>query len=461
MLPLDLLRAELARVYDQARELPVTPSVDVLTMRRMVAERLNLDETLPLGELFTRVTDLLREQTLHITHPRYFGLFNPSIHLSGVLADALVALYNPQVAGWTHAPAPNEMERMVLERLSVAIGFPPNETAAHFTSGGNEANHTAILAALAARYPEWSNGGVRAIAHRPLIYVSSQGHHSFIKVARATGLGADAIRYIEVDDRFRMRIDALEHALAHDREHHDTPFMIVGTAGTTGAGAIDPLSELADIAKREGLWFHVDAAWGGSAALAPALRHHLGGAERADSLTWDAHKWISIPLGAGMFFTRHPWTLERAFGVETGYIPPTAHGAHDLYKTSLQWSRRFIGLKVLFALGEHGVEGIGRFIEHQARMGVLIRERLTADGWRVLNDSPFPLVCFTHETLGNGEHQTKRFIDRIIERRRVWISNVHLPRVGWALRACVTSYRTNEGDVDVLMDELRTVLADV
>ncbi|MEO7965378.1 MAG: pyridoxal-dependent decarboxylase, partial [Gemmatimonadaceae bacterium] len=277
---------------------------------------------------------------------------------------------------------------------------------------------------------------------------------------RATGLGTDALRAIEVDDRMRMRIDALETAIAHDREHNETPFLLVGTAGTTGAGAIDPLPELASVAQREGLWFHVDAAWGGSAALAPSLRSYLSGAEHADSLTWDAHKWLSIPLGAGMFFTRHPYLLERAFGVETGYIPPTAHGAHDLYKTSMQWSRRFSGLKLIFALAEHGVDGIGAFVEHQARMGALIRERLIAEGWRVLNDSPFPVVCFSHDTLGHSEHQTKRFTEQILARQLVWISDVRLPHHGWALRACVTSFRTDERDVGVLMDELRAVIAE-
>ena len=458
-LPLDLLRAEISRAYDHARDLPVTPVVDVGTMRALVAERLTLDSAMPLGEVFERCATLLREQSLHITHPRYFGLFNPSVHPSSILADALVALYNPQVAGWTHAPAANEMERHVLERLAVAIGFAPGETTAHFTSGGGEANHTAILAALASRYPEWSTGGIRSLPRRPIIYVSREGHHSFTKVARAVGLGTDALRSIEVDDRLRMRVDALEAAVAHDREHHDTPFLIVGTAGTTGAGAIDPLHELATIAEREGLWFHVDAAWGGSAALAPSLRHHLAGAERADSLTWDAHKWLSIPLGAGMLISRHGWAVERAFSVDTGYIPPTAHGATDLYKSSMQWSRRFMGLKLIFALAEHGVAGIGEFIEHQARMGALIRERLVVEGWRVMNDSPFPLVCFTHDSLGQSEHQTKRFIARILERQRVWISDVRLPHHGWALRACVTSFRTDEHDVEVLMDELRTVLA--
>ncbi|MEO7965879.1 MAG: hypothetical protein ABIT38_18365 [Gemmatimonadaceae bacterium] len=125
-LPFDLLREEVTRAYDHARELPVTPSIDVGTMRELVAQQLDFDRPLPLREVFARTATLLREQTLHITHPRYFGLFNPSVHPSSILADALVALYNPQVAGWTHAPAANEMERQVLERLAVALGFRPN-----------------------------------------------------------------------------------------------------------------------------------------------------------------------------------------------------------------------------------------------------------------------------------------------------------------------------------------------
>ncbi|MGQ0646451.1 MAG: pyridoxal phosphate-dependent decarboxylase family protein [Gemmatimonadaceae bacterium] len=455
---LELLRREVDTTYEQVRELPVTPTVTVEHLRREVAARFALDTGQPLAEVVATASDLLRRYSLHVTHPRYFGLFNPSVHPSGIVADALVALFNPQVGGWTHGPAANEMERLVLQRLTRSLGLNPDVTAAHFTSGGNEANHTAVLAALAHRHADWATGGVRALARLPLIYVSRESHHSFLKVARASGLGLEALRHIDVDAALRMRPDALQHQVVQDRAAGLEPMMLVATAGTTGAGAIDPLDTLADVAVRHGLWYHVDAAWGGAAALVPRLRPHLAGIERADSVTWDAHKWLSVPLGAGIVFTRHPESLARAFGVDTGYVPPTIDGGVDLYKTSMQWSRRFIGLKLLFAFAEHGESGLAAFIDTQARIGDLIRERLTSEGWRVVNQTPFPLVCFTHPSLGTDEGSTKALVQRVLERGRVWISDVTLPGVGWALRACVTSFRTNAEDVDVLVRELQDAL---
>jgi len=454
MLPLHLLAQELDRAYTHVRDLPVTPTVSLEAMRQLVAERFDLDVPHPLAAVFADAAELLRTHTLQVIHPRHFGLFNPSVHPSAVLADALVALYNPQVGGWSHAPAANEMERFVLDRLARSLGWDLSHASAHFTSGGNEANHTAVLAALAHRFPEWAAGGVRAIPHRPILYASREAHHSLVKVARATGLGTDALREIPVDDDLQLRLDSLERAITSDREHHHLPCFVVGTAGTTGAGTIDPLPALADLCQRHGLWFHVDAAWGGSAALSPRLRHHLAGVERADSVTWDAHKWLSVPIGAGVVFCRHQDAFHKAFTVDTGYVPPTERGADDLYKTSMQWSRRFIGLKLLFALAEHGAEGIAALVEHQAEMGDYLRTRLVDVGWRVVNRSPFPLVCTTHPQLGSGEHEVRAFVEEVRRGGRVWVSEVRLPQHHWVIRACVTSFRTMRDDVDILVEEL-------
>jgi glutamate/tyrosine decarboxylase-like PLP-dependent enzyme len=158
-----------------------------------------------------------------------------------------------------------------------------------------------------------------------------------------------------------------------------------------------------------------------------------------------------------MFFTRHESALARAFGVDTGYIPPTEAGAVDLYKYSMQWSRRFIGLKLLFVLAEHGRDGLAALLDGQAQMGERLRRRLRAAGWTVTNDTPLPLVCFAHPDLGRDRTATSAFVAKILARRRVWISEVSLPGQGWVLRACITSFRVNEGDLDVLVEELETV----
>jgi glutamate/tyrosine decarboxylase-like PLP-dependent enzyme len=400
----------------------------------------------------------LQHGILQVTHPRYFGLFNPSVHDSSIVADALAAMYNPQVGGWTHGPAANEIEQWTLRALARALGWD-GQFATHFTSGGSEANHTAVLAALGHRLPAFCEGGSAALERAPRIYVSDESHHSFVKIARACGLGENALTHVPVDASFRMRATELERAIARDREAGRFPLMVVATAGTTGSGAIDPLRAVADVAAVQDLWLHVDAAWGGSAALAPGLRPLLDGIERADSVTWDAHKWLSVSMGAGMFFCRHRDALRRMFTVSTGYIPDTMPGSADLYKESLQWSRRFIGLKVFFALAEHGLDGLGRIIQGQADTADLLRQRLRDAGWHIVNDCALPLVCFSHPAIDGGSLTTQQVMERVLARGRCWISHVTLAGGVTALRACITSFESNADDIDVLLTDLTEAVA--
>lgn len=412
----------------------------------------------PLDQVVADTARWMESGTLQVTHPRYFGLFNPSVHASSIVADALVALYNPQVGGWSHAPAANEIEQWTLRALAGTLGWS-GEFATHFTSGGSEANHTAVLAALADRAPGYIEGGTRALAKPPRIYVSDESHHSFNRIARACGLGEEALAHVATDAAFRMRPDALLGAIERDEALGFAPLIVVATAGTTGSGAIDPMPEIAEIAIEREIWLHVDAAWGGSAALAPRLKPYLAGIERADSVTWDAHKWLSVSMGAGMFFCKHRSALTNMFEVKTGYVPPTVEGGVDLYKESLQWSRRFIGLKAFFAIAEHGLQGLGRIVERQADIADRLRERLRAAEWRVVNDSPLPLVCFTHSAIDGERLTTQAVVDRVLARGRCWISHVTLARNTAALRACITSFDSTEADLEILMQDLEAAIA--
>jgi aromatic-L-amino-acid/L-tryptophan decarboxylase len=234
--------------------------------------------------------------------------------------------------------------------------------------------------------------------------------------------------------------------------------MIVGTAGTTAGGAIDQLPQLAAAARREGLWFHVDAAWGGSAVVSPSLGVHLRGIELADSVTWDAHKWLSVPLGAGMFFCKHREPLKRMFDVETGYVPHGVEGEDDLYRVSIQWSRRHIGLKVFCTVAALGADGLCRMIEHQAAMGDVLRAKLAERGWIVVNDSVLPVVCFTHPRVDDGACSAGALVRRVCDGGRTWISEVRLTSKAPALRACITSYRSTEADLEILTEELQRAL---
>jgi len=232
--------------------------------------------------------------------------------------------------------------------------------------------------------------------------------------------------------------------------------MIVGTFGTTTAGAIDDLTAIGKVARENSAWFHVDAAWGGAAGFSDELRPLLSGSDQADSVTWDAHKWLSVPMGAGMFFCRQPRVLDRLFGVDAAYVPKKMDEGDDLYLTSLQWSRRFIGLKVFLTLAAVGRDGVAERINRQLSVADYLRNRLTSAGWIVVNRSPLPLVCFTHPTLGNGD-SVAAIAQRVVHGGRAWISSATLPE-GPVLRACITHDDTSPADIDVLCEELERAL---
>jgi glutamate/tyrosine decarboxylase-like PLP-dependent enzyme len=439
----------------QIRTLPVVRHISPQAVRQEVDASFDFATPVPLADLTRRIVAFLKANTVHVTHPRYFGLFNPTVSEAGIVADTLAALFNPQLATWSHAPAANELERFTLRYLARMLGLDPDATFANFTSGGLEANMSAVLVALAHRFPTCAEAGVRALDARPVIYLTGESHHSFLKIARMTGLGTNALCEVSTTPDFRFDVSVLRQRLRTDAAAGRCPFMIVGTAGTTGGGTIDPLVGLAEVAEESGTWFHVDAAWGGAAALVPRLRPVLDGIGRADSVTWDAHKWLSVPMGAGMFFCRHPDAVRRAFDVSTSYMPSSASAqTADPYMTTVQWSRRAIGLKVFMSIAERGLEGISEQIDHQARMGDVLRSKLTKAGWMIVNETVLPLVCFTHADIRSGQRTTTEILETIYARGNAWISDVVLGGQERVLRACITSFRTNEQDLDSLINEL-------
>jgi aromatic-L-amino-acid decarboxylase len=454
----DRLSDEILEFQRTVGELPVAPDVTPDEIRNSLS-KYDFREPVDLQQLLEDVASHLRRWSLHVTHPRYFGLFNPSTRLAGVIADALVALYNPQVAAWPHSPIGNEIERHVLGWLMELFGLDPAEGFANFTTGGQEANQTAITVALTAGFPTYGERGVTTIEGQPVIYVSDEAHHSFLKIAHQSGIGREAVRTVPVDSKLRMRLPELARMIGADRAAGAVPFLVVGTAGTTAAGAIDPLAGIAQLARSQRLWFHVDAAWGGAAIVSPALRAHLAGIEHADSITCDAHKWLSAPVGAGMFFTRHRDPVLQSFRVEaSAYVPPAIPDTLDPYVTTIQWSRRLIGLKVFMTLAELGHDGLAAQVEHHAEMADLLRTELIARGWEIVNDSPLAIVCFTHPAIERGDATTGAVAGEVVRRGRAWISEVKLSGPRTALRACITSYRTQPDDIRVLVDELERAI---
>lgn len=434
---------------------PLYPDVPVREVREHLQSRYSFREAMSIDDVVADVQHMMQQWQVQVTHPRYFGLFNPSVTLASVVADTLVAMYNPQLANWRTAPAANEIERYTLGWLARKFGLPP-ETISTFTSGGSEANLSALVVALTKFFPSYGDEGIGAVGAQPSIYLTTEAHNGYRKLSHITGIGRRALRIVATDERLRMSIADLEGRVAQDRREGFAPFMVIGTAGTTGTGVIDPLGEIGQFAREAGLWFHADAAWGGAAALSPKLREHLTGIELADSITCDAHKWLSVPMGSGMFFCRHPEAVARAFRTGTTYMPGKQRGpVFDPLTMSVQWSRRFMGLKLFMALAERGESGYAEMIERQAALGNLLRELLHDSGWRVVNDTPLPLVCFTREGL-----DVQACLDAIRRRQIAWMSATQLAGVP-AVRACITSYKTTEGDIRAVVNEINQITAPI
>jgi len=452
---IDEFRDEFERQLAEIASGPIVPNVTPGEIRDYLATRYDFRQPNALEEVVADVEQMLSTWQVQVTHPRYFGLFNPSVTLASVIADTLVAMYNSQLANWRTSPAANEIERHTLAWLTEKFGLP-SETLATFTSGGTEANLSAIVVALTNAFPEYGQHGLRHLAAQPTIYLTEEAHNGYNKLAHIAGLGRRALRIVATGSDLKLDVEDLGRRVAEDRRNGFAPFMVIGTAGTTAAGIIDPLEQIGRFCQAEGLWFHCDAAWGGAAAISPRLKPHLAGIEMSDSITCDAHKWFSVPMGAGMFFCRHPERVSEAFRIDVTYLSKkTDLTVFDPLTSSIQWSRRFIGLKLFMALAEHGESGQIEMIEHQARMGDVLREALRASGWRIVNSTPLPLVCFTRDGLVPAD-----FLAGLRERQIAWMSEAPVAGVP-AIRACITSFRTTESDIHWVVDEMNRLFREL
>lgn len=444
------------RIEQYTRDVPelrVTPELNPAAVRAYLAAFDFKHPILPEQAVDAAADGLTRWQ-VHTSHPSYFGLFNPASTTMGIAADALVAAFNPQMAAWSHNPFAAEVETHLVRAFGAKFGYDSATVDGTFASGGMEANHTAVLTALTSRFPSFVDDGLRGLEAQPVLYASSESHHSILKAARMCGLGMSAVRRVPVDADLRMKAADLERMIEEDRAAGFVPFMIAATAGTTNAGVIDPLRALGDTARRHDLWLHTDAAWGGAAAFVPELRPVLDGIELSDSITFDAHKWLSVPMGAGLYLTRREGILERTFRVATAYMPKDAAGLDvvDPHLHSMQWSRRFIGLKVFLSLLVAGWEGYADAIRHQAAMSALLRDCLVESGWRIVVDSPLAVVCFVWPNWSANQH--RELVRQVVAAGEAWISTTVLRGEDTVLRACITNYRTQPEHVKALVRTL-------
>lgn len=431
------------------REAPVVPSV-VPDVER------DLERPRDPVAVVERAAEALAAGVVPPGHPRYFGLFNPAPAALSVIADALVAAENPQLATRGHAPWAVAVDDAVIAALGRRFGYAEGEVGGVLTSGGSESNTTALLAALTSRFPEVGERGVRSLPSDPVAYVSDEGHATIKRAARVAGLGAQAVRVVPSGADHRMKPGALGAMIAEDRAAGRTPFFVVATVGTTSSGAIDPVPEIVAIGRRAGAWVHVDAAWGGLAALVPELAPRLDGVRAAESITFDPHKAMSAPMGTGVLLTRRPDVLPRVFAERTGYMP--RDGGDDPYGRGMAWSRRFLGLRVYLPLLACGFEGFAASWRRRLALADALRAELRARDWEIVNDSPLPLVCFC-----DRERRDAKFLDAVardvVGAGDGWISVPRFANGGRALRACVNNHRTEAGDVERLVAGLQRARA--
>jgi aromatic-L-amino-acid/L-tryptophan decarboxylase len=435
---------------DGIAEGPVTPPADPDEIRRALAP-FDFHAPRPADEVLGACTDWLRRWTTHVTHPRYFGLFNPKPATAAIAADSLVAAVNPQLATWTHSPAAVEIERHVIRFLGARLGLPADGVSGSFTSGGAEANHTGVLLSLTRTFPRFVTEGARALPGQPLIYASAEAHDAIVRIAQACGLGRNALRRVDVDADLKLDVAALADLVQQDRRAGGAPFLVVATGGTTSGGVIDPLPEIVGFCRAEGLRLHVDAAWAGGLALSDRSRSLLSGIEQADSITLDAHKWLSAPMGAGVFLCTDEAGLEETFALATPYMPPVGAGA-DPFRISMQWSRRCIGLKVFATLAVGGQPGFQEVIERQIALADHLRAVARESGWEIANRTPLPLVCLAHPDVDDYD----RLAADVVVRGRVWLSATRL--AGRAvIRTCITNIDSTAADIEAIMEELDAV----
>ncbi len=440
----DWLSRQIAAALNRVRQGPVMPSVDMRQFRRELAA---LDFAAPVAvpALLDWTIRQLEVGTVHMTHPRYFGLFNPAPSAPAQWADRIAGAFNPQLASSGSSPVPVEIEAHVVQALASRAGMPAGTTG-HFTTSGSEANYTALVCALTHANANFGQDGVRAFSGPVAFYASAESHPAWTKIAHHAGVGRNAVRLVATDGSGSMDPQALARAVGDDRARGIAPVMIAATAGTTGGGMIDPLHACADIAAANAAWFHVDAAWGGAALSSERLRGVLSGIERSDSLTIDAHKWFATTMGCGMFITRHAAVLSETFRVAADFMPSNA-AATDPYLNTVQWSRRFLGLRLFLSLGVAGWQGLAAHVERAVEVVALVKERLVARGWSVANDSPLAVLCVEPPADGPGVHEIVR---RTLDSGRAWVARASFEGRE-VIRICATHGQTSQADVEELV----------
>ncbi|MYE04270.1 MAG: aminotransferase class V-fold PLP-dependent enzyme [Bacteroidetes bacterium SB0662_bin_6] len=402
------------------------------------------EEGRPAREVIERAARDILPFAARIDHPRFFGFIPSSPTWPGILADFMVAGHQVNQCTWLTSSGPSELELVVVDWIRSWLGYPES-AGGLLTSGGSAASLNAFVAAReAAGDPD-----------RATVYMSDQSHSAQVRAARIIGVRAECIRKVSCDDRFRLDVEALARAVAADRASGFTPIAVCANAGAGSTGAIDPLEEMADYCEAEGIWLHVDAAYGGFGAVTERGKELLRGIERSDSIVIDAHKWFFQPYEAGCLLVKDVKTLTNAFVIPHDMLQDTIWGANhpNFSDRGLQLSRSVRALKIWMSVQTFGMAAFRRAVskgmELAAQAEEYIRESATME---VLNPASLGIVCFRFNPQDTDldeealEEINRNVLARVFWEERAFMSSTKLAGK-FSLRLCIVNHTTTWDDV--------------
>jgi len=446
----DLLADYLERVADR----PLFPKVEPRALQEMFDEPLPRTPT-DLDTLVSALESKLIPNSTHVNHPGYFGLITPSPNPAGILADFIASALNQNVGAYTIGPAAVAMERRSVRWLCDLAGYGPG-AGGNLTSGGMMANFVGLKLAR-----DWASGDRaqhEGVSERWAAYTSEERHVSVDKAADAVGIGRDGLRALPTDERFRLRLDALEEAIARDRAAGIRPMCIIAMAGSTNTGAVDDLHALRRIADRERMWLHADAAYGGGMLLSREFPGLLDGIAQADSVTIDPHKWFYAPLDAGAILVCDEARLTSTFGISPPYLTDekdTSGERYNYFVHSFEQSRRFRGLKVWMAFKRYGAEVIGSWVDANVKQAVRLYDLAEKHPSFIPAVRPaMSAVCLRYQPPGVTDERPLAQLHADVARKveesgRFWISTTRMKDLSW-FRVNPVNLRTRAEDMDAL-----------
>jgi aromatic-L-amino-acid decarboxylase len=441
----------------------VAPELGPIEMEKIFAEPLP-ENGISLEDILTRFRDDVAPNSMLVPSPRYFGQFNPTPLPIGVWADALTSVLNQNAGAWRNGPASAIIESRVIRWLCELVNYG-SDSFGTLASGGSEANLIALKCARDNAANTIRDRGVRTAPGDLLIYASEQCHYSIDKSADILGLGRNALRKISTDENFHIRVDELQEAIKRDRDQGLVPCCIVGVAGTTSTGVIDPLEQLAEIARENDCWYHVDAAYGGPLAFSAQHKEKLSGITRADSITFDPHKWMFVPFSCGATLVKAGKSVLRdAFDMTPEYLSEDRGGADvefDFFRYGQMGTRRFNSLKLWMAMKFMGRTGYAKTVERQIGLTKYLAERLDSlPDFQRLGEVETAVCCFRYlpesarSLSGADLDRLQQQLQQWLERSgKAWLTTtvLHGRR---ALRVNVNSYLTEQRHIDDLLDLL-------